>query len=120
MKKLAALALSISIAASLSACTGMDQIVVKEDGSIGHSKSFHVIQVLDRIHALALTCESKWSDYCSGDVALIVVPDDTLLYDGKRITIQNPIVRDTYSYETMQGLHKTVPVVEQAPDSTVP
>lgn len=119
MKKLTALTLSASIALSLSGCTGMDKIIVQEDGSIGHSKSFHVFQVLDQTHALAFTCESRWSDYCLGDAALIVVNDDTLLYDGKRITIENPIVRDTYRYENKQGIQKTVPIIEEAEDSTV-
>lgn len=117
MKKNIFLMLATSIVMALSGCTGMDKIVVKDDGTIGHSKSFHVIQVLDRTHALALTCESQWAEYCSGDVALILVPEGTLLYDGKRVTIKNPIVRDTYSYENRQGLQKTVPVVEESPSA---
>lgn len=118
MKRSHVLPLVTFLAILVSGCAGTDKIVVQENGSIGATKSFHVIQVLDRTHALALTCESRWSDYCSGDAALIVVPEGTLLFDGKRVTIEKPIVRDTYTYETTQGLQKTVPVVEQNPDLT--
>ncbi len=119
MMKSLVLPLMASFAILVSGCAGTDRIVVQENGSIGASKTFRVFQVLDQTHALAMTCESRWADYCHGDIALIVVPDGTLLYDDKRVTIEKPVVRDTYTYETTQGRQKTVPVVEQAPDSTV-
>lgn len=116
MKRSLVLPLVASLAVLVAGCAGTDRIVVQENGSIGATKTFRVFQVLDQTHALAMTCESRWADYCHGDIALIVVPDGTLLYDDMRLTIEKPVVRDTYTYQTTQGLQKTIPVVEQDPD----
>ena len=116
MKNLLTVAIAITLVATVSGCAPTDRLVVNDDGSLGPTKTFEVLQVIDDTHALALTCETRWADYCLGDLALLVVPNDTLLYDKKRVTLEKPIVRSTYTYTTIKNRQKTVPVVEQSPN----
>ena len=105
MKKLLALALSTLL---LAGCTTEDLLLF--DGS----RHFQVLQVVDD-GFLALHCDQSSGTQCFGKVVFIPNSVDPDAYDEKIIFMKKPIIVDRYTYETVKGTVKTVPVMIDQP-----
>lgn len=107
MKKLLLAAMIGS--ALLTGCAGTE--LMELDGN----RYFKVFQVLNDGSMLASRCTSVIGDTCLGDTVLLDKSVDEMPYDDKIIHVQNPQITKTFTYTTVKGSQKTVPVIVDIP-----
>ena len=81
-------------------------------------QSFKVFQTLDE-GALAKRCDFGDSG-CYGLTVFLLTDIDPMMYNGKIVTVQKPVVLKTWTYETQAGGSNTVPIVTDQNLSDLP
>ena len=103
------LALLVGAGILTTGCTTADLMMIDGD------RYFQVFQVVDE-GILARRCTNTiGDDYCSGMFVFMPKGVEEMPYDKKIFHLDNPQIVDTYTYTTVKGVQKTVPVIVNKP-----
>lgn len=108
------LAIALSSVVFLSGCSVIPQDIVTKG-----ENTFQVYQVHSSEGATAYRCVFGDINECSGPFVFIDSSVDPAMYDGKKITIVDPIVIGSYSYYNGLSRKRTIPRIGRNVDLSV-
>lgn len=98
--------LSCAVATLLVGCSAIPQSIVTKG-----ENTFQIYQVHSSAGATAHRCVFGDITECSGPFVFIEGSIDPAMYDGKKITIVDPVITGAYTYSNKAGSQRTIPKV---------